>query len=140
MGLMAEWKTVRASLLAKAFVVGSVEPSLAEVCDKVVPNWNPANGPVNQIESLILFITSPGGLILFGLVLVAGLFASRVLYGLTAVLGCFVIFGIYVNMTEENRVWEAAMREGCVTEPYLEGAVLVLLVFYSGYRTFRPLF
>ncbi|MEM8693026.1 MAG: hypothetical protein AAGG57_14225 [Pseudomonadota bacterium] len=37
--------------------------AVAAVCDKVRPVWNPADGPVNQLEDLALFFIEPLGLI-----------------------------------------------------------------------------
>lgn len=52
-------------------------PVAAEVCDKVRPAWNPANGPVTQFEDLALFLTEPIGLIVLGLA-VATVFLRKI--------------------------------------------------------------
>ncbi|MEM9850846.1 MAG: hypothetical protein AAF761_02495, partial [Pseudomonadota bacterium] len=36
---------------------------MAEVCDKVRPGWDPASGPVSQIDELLHFGLSPLGLL-----------------------------------------------------------------------------
>lgn len=63
------------SLLKRSWVtvLGAIAstPVAAEVCDKVRPDWNPTNGPVNQLEDLALFLGEPLGLIVLALTLAA---------------------------------------------------------------------
>ncbi len=64
----------------------TVDVAAAEVCDKVVPYWNPANGRISIVQELISVLFTPFGLVLTLLLAAAYNFRLPILGWLGAVL------------------------------------------------------
>lgn len=102
-------------------------PAVAEVCDKVRPAWNPANGPVTQFEDLALFLTEPIGLIVLGLA-VAAVFLRKI--WLTVFVVTLLVAIIALNIStwvEADDVTNFAISEGCIAAPVLTTITLVAI-------------
>ena len=92
---------------------------MAEVCDKVRPGWDPASGPVSQIDELVHFALSPLGL-LAALFFIGALILRRTwgyIGGTIALIGIAAL--IFAGWFDPTGITQAATREGCVTLPAL---------------------
>ena len=102
-------------------------PAVAEVCDKVRPAWNPANGPINQFEDLILFFIEPLGLIVLGLTIAAILLRKIWLTAIVITL-LFAVAALNISTwIEADDVTNFAILEGCITAPVLTTTVLIAI-------------
>lgn len=123
--------------LAVMSALASPGVAVAEVCDKVNPGWSPGDPPVGQVGDLLNFFSGLAG----GAAL--AVFAANLLFGrvslsvisavLSGVLACFLI----VERWASDGVYLAAIREGCVAEPYAVIAVLTVTCGGSAWSAFR---
>ncbi len=102
-------------------------PVAAEVCDKVRPDWNPADGPVNQLEDLALFFVEPLGLLVLALTLAAVLLRKAWLAAIVVTL-LVAIVGLSISTwIEADDVTDFAILEGCIAAPILTNITLIAL-------------
>ncbi|MDX8355656.1 hypothetical protein SLH47_25130 [Cognatiyoonia sp. IB215182] len=102
-------------------------PAVAEVCDKVRPAWNPANGPINQFEDLALFFIEPLGLIVLVLTIAAILLRK---IWLTAIVVALLFAVTALNIStwiEADDVTNFAISEGCIAAPVLTTITLIAI-------------
>ena len=108
-------------------------PALAEVCDKLVPMWNPSHGPVGQIEhTLNTFINPFIGVPVAILLLTCLGFRNRFVKSIC--LAMLLIFTWVIASGYDDQVYEAAMAEGCVTRPVLSTVVMAGICIWLTYR------
>ena len=112
-----------------AIAVGTIvcTPAAAEVCDKVRPAWNPADGQINQFEDLTLFFIEPLGLIVFVLALAAALLRKIWITAISVALLCAVIALKIRTWIEADDVTNFAITEGCITAPVLTTITLIAI-------------
>lgn len=102
-------------------------PAVAEVCDKVRPAWNPANGPVTQSEDLALFLTEPIGLIVLGLAVTA-VFLPKIWFTVFIVTLLVAIIALNISTwVKADDVTNFALSEGCIAAPVLTTITLVAI-------------
>ena len=102
-------------------------PAAAEVCDKVRPAWNPADGPVTQFEDLALFFFEPFGLIVLGLA-GAAVFLRKIWFTIFAVTLLVAIIALNISTwVEADDVTNFAISEGCIAAPVLTTITLVAI-------------
>lgn len=102
-------------------------PAAAEVCDKVRPAWNPADGSVTQFEDLALFVIEPLGLIVLGVNIVAVLLRK---VWFTAFVVTLLIAIIALNIStwiEADDITNFAISEGCIAAPVLTTITLIAI-------------
>lgn len=106
--------------------MAAAPPAWAEVCDKVRPHWDPASGPVSQVDDLLHFLTEPLGLGTIALVAISLAFrrawlaiATTIVLIAVAALLFFDIANIVDDITHEARL------EGCLTQPVLVPLILL---------------
>lgn len=92
-------------------------PAIAEVCDKEMPRWDPANGPAGPWDTLVFAAMSPVGVILFFFVLLALLWRKV----WTAALGAFVVTAlgamVLLDWLNPGSFAMDARLEGCFGPP-----------------------
>ena len=106
-----ELRLLRRSWAVVLGVIAST-PAAAEVCDKVRPAWNPADGPIRQFEDLALFFTEPLGLIVFVLTIAAVLFRK---IWLTVIVVALMVAIIALNIStwlEADDITNFAIKDG----------------------------
>ena len=102
-------------------------PAAAEVCDKVRPAWNPADGPINQFEDLTLFFIEPLGLLVLALTLAAALLRKIWITAIVVAL-LFAIAALNISTwIEADDVTNFALLEGCMTAPVLKTITLITI-------------
>ncbi|WP_299734018.1 hypothetical protein [uncultured Tateyamaria sp.] len=102
-------------------------PAAAEVCDKVRPAWNPADGPVTQFDDLALFFIEPLGLIVLVLAIAAVLLRK---IWFTVFVVTLLVATIALNIStwvEADDVTNFALSEGCIAAPVLTTTTLVAI-------------
>ncbi|MEQ1954087.1 hypothetical protein [Mesorhizobium sp. CN2-181] len=109
--------------------------ALAEVCDKVAPDWNPDLGPATVGSEVFQLVVSPVYISILGLAGLAIAIARSFLAYFVGT-GC-VLFAIAIFLADglENEIIQAAAREGCITgQPVMETAYAVtgLLALAAG--------
>ncbi len=116
---------------ANAITMIASTPAVAEVCDKVRPAWNPADGPVTQFEDLALFFFEPLGLIVLVCAIAAVLLRK---IWLTVFVVTLLVAIIALNIStwlEADDVTNFAISEGCIAAPVLTtitlGAICALI-------------
>lgn len=92
---------------------------MAEVCDKERPGWDPASGPVTQLDELLHVALSPLGLVA-ALIFVGALMLRRTwgYVGGTVALTAIAAL-IFAGWFDPTGITEAATREGCMALPAL---------------------
>jgi hypothetical protein len=113
--------------------------AIAEVCDKVRPDWNPSDGPVGPFEDVVLFFVTPFGLILLALAVASVLVRRTWLTALTTVIMTAVLAPFWSEWGEDNEVMRLAIAEGCraAASPILIIVVLVTLAIIPAVATWR---
>ena len=120
LGLLKRSWTIAVAMIAST-------PAVADVCDKVRPAWNPADGPINQFEDLALLFIEPLGLIVFALTIGAVFFRK---IWLTAIVVTLLIAIVALNIStwiEADDVTNFAISEGCIAAPVLTTITLVAI-------------
>ena len=125
----------RAGLTALAYTI-MLSPALAEVCDKVDPDWNPADGPLSPIGALVDFFLSPFGIVAIALVVFSWALDNRWLAWLTATLLVVAAVGLSVDWLYLDDVGRFAVQEGCRASPIL---IVVVLCAAAGLLVARRL-
>ena len=123
---MLGWKQGGGAVFA-ALVFCSAQAH-AEVCDKMWPDWDPANGTVSQLDDIVFTFGSVPGLIFVGLVAVALLLRNKWFCLLVASLSALlavVVIGDWFVFDRDSRFRESAIAEGCLVPPYAIGAILL---------------
>lgn len=119
------------SLRRGLILAAAPTPALAEVCDKVRPNWTPGTPSTMLTEAIALFSTVPS-LVLIVATLAALRFRSQ-WGGLAVVVG----WTIWTSLAAFGRdsILEQAAAEGCVGAPTLfiaaVAAICVGTVLYT---------
>lgn len=104
-------------------------PAFAEVCDKVRPDWDPSNGPVNQFQELSFFFSGTPGLILVALCFLA--FFIKRTWGSIVVALILVAVAILIAadwLWPLDGVTYGAHLEGCTANPLITRLMLVALI------------
>ena len=120
LGLLKRSWAIAAGMIAST-------PAAAEVCDKIRPAWNPADGQINQFEDLILFFIEPLGLIVFVLALAAALLRKIWITAIIVALLCTVIALNISTWIEADDVTSFAISEGCITASVLTTITLITI-------------
>lgn len=108
------WRAVQGATALSVASALSVRSAWAEVCDKTVPWWNPADGPVSMAQEAYWAVVSPlGGLLATGIVLSAAFRRASFGYAAAAI-GLLLAVALVVGL-EDDIVVEASIREGCST-------------------------
>ena len=106
-------------------------PAAAEVCDKARPSWNPTNGPISQLDDLVLFMWEPIGIAILGMVGVSLLIKKN---WVTAI--CIGIVSLVISFMIAEWLWvdhpvlKQAIKEGCMAPPLLTTFVLLMLIAF----------
>ena len=98
-------------------------PAMARVCENTRPDWVATDGPVGAVGEAVYVLTSPVGLILMGLALLALIWPRRWLAVIVA-LPVLALAGLLV-LSRQAEVAVQAMAEGCIGGIW---PVVVLLV------------
>ena len=123
---MKGMKHIQSALIA----ITASTPAIAEVCDKVRPAWNPEDGPVSQIDDLVLFFSEPVGLGTWVLVGVC-IFLRRTWFTLLVITVMITIVALLTKTWfEEDYISAFAVSEGCLTAPVLTGITLVAISIF----------
>ena len=112
---------------AAAFAIVASTPVAAEVCDKVRPAWNPADGSVSQLDDLVLFLVEPLGLIVLVLTL-AGVLLRKIWF--TAIVVTLLIAIIALDISTwvaADDITNLALVEGCIAAPVLTTITLTAM-------------
>jgi hypothetical protein len=122
-----------------AVVLGVIAstPAAAEVCDKVRPAWNPADGPIRQFEDLALFFTEPLGLIVLALTIAAVLLRK---IWLTVIVVALMVAIIALNIStwlKADDITNFAIKEGCITKPVMTNIALIAISTIISTATWR---
>jgi hypothetical protein len=120
---MKGMKLIQSTLMALA----ASAPAIAEVCDKERPAWNPQDGPVSQIDDLVLFFSAPLGLTVL---VMAGtcILLRKTWFTVLVITFLFTVVALLtITWFEDNHVKSAAVSEGCLTTPVLTGLTLVAI-------------
>ncbi len=104
--------------------------AFAEVCDKEVPSWDVANGPVSQLEYAVGAATGLYGLMIVGLLVLGLVFKRLWLHLIGGVLGLLLLLGLTSMLSDP--IYAASIKEGCRASPYLVMAALAGLVLTFG--------
>lgn len=96
------------------------QAALAEVCDKVRPLWNPAEGPAGALNEALHFATIPVSLVLLLATAIALRFRSS-WGGLAAVCGwsALVFVIVFGDAQDPTGIVPMARAEGCIGSPAL---------------------
>ena len=111
---------------------------MAEVCDKVRPDWRTADGPVGAVAQLGYVLTSPVVVILLGLVALALIWPRRWLAVIVALL-VLALAGL-LFLARGAEIAQLAMAEGCIGGIGPTVTLLVLIaaaVLVRGFRARR---
>ena len=130
LGLLKRSWAIAAGMIAST-------PTAAEVCDKVRPAWNPADGPINQFEDLALFFIEPLGLLVLALTLAA---ASLRKIWITAIVVTLLFAIAALNIStwiEADDVTNFALSEGCIAAPVLTTITLIAISAVISTTTWR---
>jgi hypothetical protein len=116
------------------FFLGAVagSPALAEVCDKMRPNFPTGLGRVSavaEIAEALAVLLAPIGVIVI-LLWLASMFTRNFV---PAVLTCLVagLYGWIIWEDHKTEIWQAAIREGCAGNPILVFPALGLLSYFA---------
>ncbi|CTQ52724.1 hypothetical protein LP7551_01244 [Roseibium album] len=114
-----------------AALLGSNTSAIAEVCDKVRPEWSPSDGPLNQIGDFLLTFGSVPGITFIAFVAASLFLKNMWLCVLSAGLSAFAAFVVPYNWlvpsVSKGVVHISAIGEGCIIPPYLSTSLLVLI-------------
>ena len=102
--------------------------AIAEVCDKEVPSWNPASGPVGPLEFMLNAIVSPLGILIAGLFLSGFLLRKTWTALLASAVAAFYAFAILSIWRASDGIYAASISEGCRASPAL---LLIVLCFFA---------
>lgn len=100
-------------------------PAIARVCENTRPDWVAADGPVGAVGEAVYVLTSPVGLILMGLALLALIWPCRWLAVIVA-LPVLALAGLLV-LSRQADIAVQAMAEGCIGGIWLVAVLLVLI-------------
>ena len=108
--------------------------ALAEVCDKIRPNLDPASGPVSIAGEAVYSIIS-----LPGLVVVATWVASLILGRLWLLVLSGILSLAYATLLASSpslggEVYELAVQEGCVNSPQMAVAAYLIIALIAFLR------
>lgn len=109
--------------------------AFAEVCDKEVPTWDFTTGPASQLEYFVAATTSPIGISILGVLVLAIAFRRLWLQILGGVLILLVVLGI-VSL-QSDPVYLASIREGCRAEPHWLLFALAAVFFFFAALTVK---
>lgn len=108
------WRAIQGAAALSVASAFSVRSAWAEVCDKTVPWWNPADGPVTIAQEAYWAVFSPlGGLLAAGIVLSVAFRKAGLGYAAAAI-GLLLAVALVIGL-EDDIVVEASVREGCST-------------------------
>ena len=101
-------------------------PALAEVCDKVRPLWDPANGLATVVDEAKHLALSPLALILIAATAIVVRLRSQ--WGGLAVVCGWSFFTYFVALPNtSDPVQQLALQEGCIGSPTLFIAVVAAI-------------
>ncbi len=131
---------IRVLLFAVAISVFWGDPVFAEVCDKEMPNWDPADGPATAFDALLNFIATPINSVFLGTLFVAfwvrALWLSLAVAMLGWVFAALILYDWLRPHPVLDDIRHSAIREGCFASPILvvlmlaiAGAVLLAVTF-----------
>lgn len=101
--------------------------AVAEVCDKVSPDWKLASGPVGQLELLFDASVSPMGILLLALIVFGVMFRKTWTSLLASVISALYAYIIWLEWTELGGVYSLSISEGCRTSPMVLLSILCLV-------------
>ena len=127
---------VRARLIT-ALALLSPTPALAEVCDKLRPDWVPGSEAVGWFGEIIFTFTSPPGLALLLLFALAMWRGWRWLLVIVTLAAVALAFLLYVGNGAEMAA--AARAEGCIGSQGPAAAVALFLGVLAFLRFWKRL-
>lgn len=114
-------------------ILGVLLPTyaVAEVCDKIRPNWDPTSGSVTAWGEATFFFQSPLGIVCLGAFALAVLTFKSTWALASAVGSAGLGLLIYINGTldDPNGFSQQSVAEGCVGEPTLAVAICATICF-----------
>ena len=128
--------SLRGRLIIAALLVP--QAAWAEVCDKTRPGWSLDEGPVTGGAETLYILTSPVGLGLLALIVLALVFPRRWL-AVVAALPALALAGL-LGISRQSDVAAQAVAEGCIGSALPAVVLLVLaaaLVLVRGFQTRR---
>lgn len=116
-----------------AIVLMSQGSAVAEVCDKVRPDWSPGDGPVTIWWELHDIFFLPGVPLMVAAVVLGLALNRRWMVWPAAFLGAVLAILSILYADGGHEVWQFAIREGCV-HPQFEAVRLIFfgLIAISG--------
>lgn len=116
-------------------------PAAAEICDKARPAWDFRNGPVSQVDDLLLFLVEPIGVLTLLLTIVALALGKRWLaMTVSIILGLLIAVFVDDWFSRDDPVIAAVYAEGCRAPPILISlalAALILLIILRAFMAHR---
>lgn len=114
--------------------------TMAEVCDKERPRWDPASGPASMLDEFFALILNPFVLGMLCLTAVAILSKWRIPKWILAVvwLSLSILIGIDHYGPVLNDVRWFAMQEGCIGSPLLFIALAIAICAKLIHGALRP--
>lgn len=103
--------SVRGRLIATLALLAPM-PAMAEVCDKLRPDWTPDDGPVGWLAETALIFTSPPGLVLLALFALAMWRGWRVPLVIVTMAAVALAFLLYVG--NGAAMATTGRAEGCI--------------------------
>lgn len=101
--------------------------AVAEVCDKVSPDWKLASGPVGHLELLFNATVSPLGILLLALIVFGAIFRKTWTSLLGSVISALYAYVIWLEWTEPGGVYSLSISEGCRASPEALLSILCLV-------------
>jgi len=101
--------------------------AVAEVCDKVSPDWKLASAPVGHLELLFNATVSPFGILLLALIVFGAMFQKTWSSLLASVVSTLYAYVIWLEWAEPGGVYSLSISEGCRASPVVLLSTLCLV-------------
>lgn len=113
--------------------------AIAEVCDKEVPDWDPATGLVSQFDYISDVAISPAGALIVGLCLATLVLRRAGIAAFAAGVTLFLFLILFFQVTDQQGNFARSIEEGCRASPQplflgLGGAFAVFVWLFVALR------
>lgn len=120
---------LRRGLILSFIMMFTAVPAVAEVCDKMRPDWNPADGPAGAFGEAITLLTSPWALLTIAFIVAAYFLRQAILaHAAIALATSLMVVLAVIPLLIASPILEAARTEGCVGPGYLRFFVGALIL------------
>lgn len=121
--------------LALAALLLAANPALAEVCDKIRPNWDPGLGPVTWLQEIGRVLASFPGLVILAS-LAFGLWRPHPWISAACALPALAMAGL-LAMYDRAEMATLARTEGCIATVLPAALLLLVLGAFTIVRGWR---